>query len=164
MPRSSGSRQGKYRMAYSVLVNKAKSTSGAPDFSAGAKIAARKMNATKGGRLPSEYISLTLGNKLAAGLHLSLERHNVALLFGNGDETGQIAMTVDNQNGMFGAKRNKSGQYTITISKETAEGLLKLTFATFYREKVELVKIDATKPVFAIIDIKPALLNAAGEE
>lgn len=82
-------------------------------------------------------------------------------MFGNGKEHGQLAMTVDNENGMFPAKRNKAGQYLLSISKKTADGVLELGFPTFYREKAELIKIDPQKPIFAIIDVKPAMAVAA---
>ena len=147
-------------MGYSVLINKTAMT-GAPDFAKGVKVASRKMTATKNGRAGSEYIQLTIGKLLAAGLHLSLERHKLTLMFGNGEEFGELAMTVDNERGMFAAKRNKQGQYLLSISKETAAGLLHLEFDSFYREKVDLVKIDPAKPVFAIVDIAPALVRAS---
>jgi hypothetical protein len=143
-------------MGYSVLINKVANT-GAPDFSSGVKVASRKMNVSKNGKAGAEYIQLTIGQKLAAGLHLSLDHHKLALMFGNGDEFGKMAMTVDNEKGMFSAKRNKKGQYLLSISKETAAGILLMGFETFYREKAELIKIDPAKPVFAIFDIEPAL-------
>jgi hypothetical protein len=144
-------------MAWNLLENKKPLTGGKVDISAGARVRWRKLK-RKHGEGYSEYAYIVVGAKAATALALKSEKHGLSVMFGTGEEAGKLAITVDNEKGGFIAKRTNGGDYSFTMSSETVAGKMKAAFDTIELEKIEIVKIDPSKPYFGIIDISAAVL------
>lgn len=83
------------------------------------------------------YICIRIGAELARGVSLSQPEHRLRLLFGTAEDAGKIRISVDNQGGKFLAKRDKKGNYALTLNAASAEGLFALEFAPFAVERCE---------------------------
>lgn len=102
----------------------------------GVRVKACKLGG-RGGRVV-HYIQLKIGAKLAAKISLAAEKHQLRLLFGTDVDAGKIKVSVDNAAGRFLARRDKNGNYALTINAASADGLFALDF-----------------PVFAVVDAEP---------
>ncbi len=142
-------------MSFVVLVNVRSGPADEPDWEAGAKISARKLGrkAKGGGVNEVRYIQITLGRKLASGMSLMQETHRLTLQFGTGNDAGKLALSVDNSSGEFPVKRDAQRRYRLSLNAATVADWLKLEFPVLFLPKVELVKLDQAKPVFAVLDV-----------
>ena len=93
----------------------------------------------------ARYIVVRIGVGLAAKLKLLGQTSAARLLFGNGDDAGKIALTVD-QAGRFAAKRRKDGSWTITINAASAEGLFSTDFPAFCVIEPEVIALAGKAP------------------
>lgn len=109
----------------------------------GVRIGVRKA-AARG--VPTSYIKLQLGSLLAKKLDLTGEKVPVSLAFGSGKDAGKIRISVDVRDGGFIAKRDKKGNYGLTINRATADGLFAGDFPTFSRSEVEVHNSQGTPP------------------
>lgn len=107
----------------------------------------------------TRYIGVTIGANLAKAIALSQERHMLRLRFGTGDDSGKIAVNVDQQKGKFEAARQKSGSYRLTIRKNAAEGLFSVDFPVFVIEKVDVQPAKGSEPPFFVFEASEAMLN-----
>lgn len=72
--------------------------------------------------------------------------HRVRVLFGTGSDAGKLQISVDNSGGNFPTKRNKKGNYALTINAASADGLFALEFPVFTVEKCEAVRPENGQP------------------
>ena len=150
-------------MAFSDIecVNPVKPGAGAVP-PAGVRIIGRSLGQRKsvgGGK--THYIQLQIGASLARGLCLTAERHQLRLLFGIGEDAGQIMLAVDNTAGKFLAKRDKKGNYVSTINAATADGLFALQFPAFTVAQVEVQRAPGC-PAAAVFAASPEMLKVEG--
>lgn len=96
---------------------------------AGVSVSARKLG-TRSGKSVS-YIRIVIGSDLAKKLCLVLPETGMALKIGSGQHSGLVALTVDNSKGNFQAKKDKAGNYVLTINEGSAAGMFSLSFPTF---------------------------------
>jgi hypothetical protein len=84
----------------------------------------------KPGRL-GRFITLEIGQKLAASLVFRGEVTAVDVALGTGLQKGWLALGVNPEHGAFPAKRKPDGGYRVNINEASAAGLFSLTFAPF---------------------------------
>ncbi|WJY18686.1 hypothetical protein QQS45_00075 [Alteriqipengyuania flavescens] len=108
-------------------------------------------------KAPARFILLSIGAALAKRLALSGERTSLALAFGSGSDAGKMRLSVDVSSGSFPAKRDKKGNYNLTLNAATADGLFALEFEPASVPEVE-VGAAMGKPPFAIVDLPEAML------
>lgn len=150
-------------MAFEVIENckKIYTKSVVPDM--GVRVVSRSMTrGAKAGGGQSRYIRITIGKKIARSISLTQESHNIRLAFGTDADAGKIHVSVDNAAGGFPSKRDKSGNYSLTINKETAEGLFALDFPEFAIDNLEAIRpangqpphfvFKASAPMLAVED------------
>lgn len=107
----------------------------------------------------TQYIKISIGSGLALRLSLKLEQHRVRLLFGTGPDAGKIKLSVDNEAGKFRAKRRKNaGNYIVTLSADTADGLFALDFPAHIIPHVEAIRPENGQPVHCIFKASAAML------
>lgn len=80
-------------------------------------------------------------------------------MLGSGDNTGQLALTLDDGAGAFAAKRRKDGRYEITITSAAAQGRFSTTFPPFERP-AQLVPNNGGPP-FVTFAVPREFLEAA---
>lgn len=117
---------------------------------------------SRGGEIRS-YIKLIIGADLARGISLTQEEHRLRLLFGTGEDAGMVRVSVDNQSGKFLAKRNKQGQYGVTINRATADGLFSLSFPPFTDEPCEALRPQNGQPPFFVFKASAEMLEVGDE-
>ena len=83
------------------------------------------------------FISIRLGAELSRRLGLTGAGHPVGLAFGDGNDTGKIAVTTGG--GEFAARGKPGKAYQITINKASADGLFAWDFPTFERAPLEVL-------------------------
>lgn len=102
----------------------------------GVRVAKRRLG--RPGTNDAGYISILIGNALAARLGLREAGHPVSLAFGNGNDAGKIAITVGA--GDFAAKGKPGKPYQVSINRVSAEGLFAWQFSTFERTPLEAIR------------------------
>lgn len=122
---------------------------------AGVRVTSRGAGLRDGKKV--RFISIAIGAALAKKLVLTGERIGVALAFGNGRDAGKIRISVDAAGGGFSARRNKRGNYVLTISAATAAGLFALDFPPFAVPEVEVVH-ETNRPPAAIFAASAPML------
>lgn len=98
---------------------------------------------TRGG-----YIAIRIGSGLARQLGLVEQQHSVRLMRGMDNDTGKLAIAVD-QGGTFTAKRqsSKGHVYRITIPAAVAkEQGFATSFESFTRDRLEVIKPQNGQP------------------
>jgi hypothetical protein len=141
-------------MGFERLTNYKPEKPGTVDISNGSRLQWRSF--TRKGKTTS-FAVLVIGKDVAPRLALQLPNHKMHLMFGRDEDKGRLAITVDNADGEFLAKRTKRKEYYITIPVKSVEGRLKPGFATLANPVIEICKLDPSKPVFGIIDIHSAV-------
>lgn len=140
-------------MGFEKLVNEKPAKANALDIADGARLQFRRL---RRGERETRFLMLTIGRQASRKLALQSENTKVHLLFGTGEDKGQLAITVDNTDGAFMAKRNKQYEYIVPIPMASVTGKVNVPFETIYCKTMEIKKLDPTKPVFGIIDISAA--------
>lgn len=145
-------------MGYSAIIFKGgtKKLKGSPNYEHGAMFVARKVTTKTG---CTRFINVTIGKVLASKLGLTAKSHNVSLLFGDGEEAGQLAVKLDQKTGPFIVTRATSGKYGLTINAPTAADILALEFKTFYDEKAQAIQIKATEPAWAVFNVESIMVK-----
>lgn len=117
---------------------------------AGVLVQARKLKRRDGNGY-ARYIKIQIGKELARKLVLQAEKEPMVLAAGTGRDAGDLRLQVDHGQGDFIAKRDKRGQYSLTINERSAEGLFALEFPAFSRREIEPVHARGEAPalVFA---------------
>lgn len=134
-------------MAFEVIENCKKVYKKTAVSEMGVRVAARAVSrAARVGGGHARYIKVTIGAKLARAISLTQEKHNVRLAFGTEADAGKIHVSVDNATGGFPSKRDKSGNYSLTINKETADGLFALEFPEFAMDNIEAIRPSNGQP------------------
>lgn len=118
---------------------------------AGVCVQSRACAGRKPGSRLTRYIKIVLGKELANKLVLRGDDVRLAVAFGTERDAGKIMLSVDATAGDFTAKRDKKGNYGLTLNAATADGLFNLEFPTFALDELEPVYRQGTPPalVFA---------------
>jgi hypothetical protein len=108
------------------------------------------LSARRAGKPPrfTHYIALIIGADLAKKAAFAGEMHRCHILVGGGSDAGSIKIQIDNQSGQFIAKRQKSGNYLVSINAASARDLFSLNFEKFAVPHVEIVRPENGQPVF----------------
>lgn len=125
----------------------------------GVRVTARKLTRPErfgGGHIP--FIRVAIGAKLARAISLTKDVHNVCLAFGTAADAGKIQVSVDNAEGGFLAKRDKGGNYSLTMNKETADGLFALEFPEFTVSHCEPIRPEIGKPPYFVFKASAPML------
>lgn len=101
----------------------------------------------------SRYIRIKIGSELARRGSFTQAEHKCHLLRGEGDEAGQIAVSVDDRDGSFVAKRRSDGRYEIAVGQVACNGTFVLDFPQFDREGGVVPMANA--PAFITFDASP---------
>lgn len=134
-------------MAFEVIENLKKVYKKAACPVAGVKVTARVLKrAEKMGGGESRFIRIMVGAQLARSISLAQPNHNLKLAFGTEADAGKIQVSVDNAQGGFPAKRDKVGNYALTINAQTADGLFALTFPEYLIDRIEAIRPENGKP------------------
>lgn len=105
----------------------------------GIQACVRKLGSRAGKEV--RYIRLQIGAQLAKAVSLTAETQKVLLLFGSAEDAGKVRVAVPTTGvGGFAAKRDKSGNYVITINTASADGLFSLHFEDFRIERCEPIR------------------------
>jgi len=124
--------------------------------SGGVQVSARKLGSRNGREV--RYIRLQIGAQLAKAVSLVAETQKVLLLFGSGEDAGKVRVAVPPTGGGFTAKRDKAGNYAVTVNAATAEGLFALDFPSFRQERCEPVRpTNGQSPHFVFMASKAML-------
>lgn len=110
--------------------------------------------------VPTRYIAIQVGERLAKALVLRGEETRLKLQFGTDRDAGKIALSVDVTSGQFPAKRDKQGRYKLTINGASAEGLFALDFPSFTVTPVEVISRRDECPM-AVFKASDAMLAVA---
>jgi hypothetical protein len=147
-------------MAFEVIENLKKKYTTAVCPASGIRVKVRTLTRpakTGGGEV--RFIRVTIGALIARSISLVHERHNLKLAFGTDADAGKIQVSVDNTFGGFPATRDKSGNYSLTINSDTAEGLFALNFPEFTIEKCEAIRPENGKPPHFVFKASDAMLT-----
>lgn len=113
----------------------------------GVAVAVRRLgrsNRTGGGTV--SYIKLTIGADLARRISLTQPEHKLRVLFGTDEDAGKVRISVDNVAGKFETKRDKKGNYAITLNAATVDGLFSLNFQPFTVDRCEALRPTNGQP------------------
>lgn len=88
-------------------------------------VAVRK--AMKGAR----FLIVKIGPEVARKAGFQREQHRCHVLAGNGDDHLRCGITIDDGEGAFVVKRDRTGAFKLTISQRAAEGRFSLDQAAF---------------------------------
>lgn len=108
---------------------------------------------------PRRFITVGIGGKLARGIGLTQDEHKLRLSFGTGADAGKVRVSVDNLHGKFKTKRNKQGNYLLTINAATADGLFSTDFPTFTVTACEAVAPEAGGQRYFVFVASAAMLD-----
>lgn len=112
-----------------------------------------------GGDNPVRYITVLVGAGIARKAGLHNPEHKLQVLIGEGLECQRCGLSIDDRNGEFKAKRQKSGVFKLTISERAAAGTL--TFdAPKFTAAAELVPIAAGQPPCLMFDLSKEIRAA----
>ncbi len=127
-------------MAFDTIayVGPAKSTVTLPND--GVLVQPRKLG-TRGGKI-ARYITIKIGAGLATKLAMHRDRHPMSVQLGRDNDAGKIALALDMQGQFIATEVKKGGSYTLTINESSAAGKFALTFDTFTRDNVEVLKMQ----------------------
>lgn len=136
--------------------------SGKPDAvpPAGVRVASR---GCLGGK---RYIALIVGRDLARSMGMAVEHYPVRLMFGSGSDAGKIAVALgpdNDRSGGFRAKLQKSGNYLITISQASAEGLLSVNFPELRETRCEVIRPENGGPRMFIFRASKEMLEVSDD-
>lgn len=133
-------------MGFEILenVNPPKPSAGVPNN--GVRVSCRSLIRKDSGK-KAEWIWVKIGPELARSLSLVLPKVGLSVSFGNDADSGKIAITVDQKNGGFLAKKQANASYSFTINSGSADGLFSTDFPTFACEDVEIVNTRGLPPV-----------------
>lgn len=93
------------------------------------------------------FIEVKVGGVLAKRARFHADEHKIRLLFGTGPDAGKIAVSLDQQNGTFLARKGRRNDvYTLTINRAAAEGLFSLEFEPFTVSNVEALRPENGQP------------------
>lgn len=147
-------------MAFEVIENCKKVYSKATTPESGVKVTSRKMSrAAKFGGGVYQFIRVAIGAKIARSISLTQENHNIRLAFGTDADAGKIQVSVDNAEGGFPARRDKGGNYSLTINKDTADGLFALEFPEFTVAHCEAIRPENGKPPYFVFKASAPMLE-----
>lgn len=90
---------------------------------------------------------------------MTLPVQRLRLLFGTGEDAGKVRVSPDQAGGLFTAKRDKRGNYALTINEATAEGLFALDFPAFTEERIEPLRPQNGQPPFFVFHPSAAMLK-----
>lgn len=110
------------------------------------------------------YIRLSIGADLARAISLTQPQHQVRLLFGTEADAGKIRVSVDGEAGKFLAKRDKAGNYALSINAGTAEGLFSLGFPRFADERCEAIRPQNGQPPHFVFKESKDMLRVEEDE
>jgi hypothetical protein len=79
------------------------------------------------------YIIVKIGPEIARKSSFTKADHRCHILVGSDEERGNLAITVDDSDGKFTARRKKDGRYEISITAPAADGRFSLIFPPFER-------------------------------
>lgn len=146
-------------MAFEIIENCKKIYAKASTPENGVRVTARKITRSErfgGGYI--QFIRVVIGAKVARGISLTKEAHNIRLAFGTDADAGKIQVSVDNAEGGFPAKRDKAGNYSLTINKDTADGLFALEFPEFTVDHTEAIRPENGKPPYFVFKASAPML------
>ena len=119
-----------------------------------------RVRAFKARGVPFRRIELTIGDRLARKLSLTLPEHMMKVLIGTGEEAGKMLLAPDQERGKFMARRQKTGRYAMSISDKSAEGLFSLDFPAFVVVEVPVTRAPNCPPA-ASFALSEAMLDVA---
>jgi hypothetical protein len=105
---------------------------------------------------------VAIGKELARKLAITGDTVGVRLLFGSAENAGKIKISVDATTGNFQAKRDKAGNYSLTLNQATAEGRFSLDFPAFSINAVEALRPQNGQPPHCIFKASEAMLAVDG--
>ena len=111
----------------------------------GVAVSCRKVARRKGGGL-TRYIKVQVGAELARKLVWRGEDVRLSVAFGTDRDAGKVRLSVDVSAGDFSAKRDKKGNYALTINENTADGLFSLDFPAFEIAELQPVSVQGQPP------------------
>lgn len=145
-------------MGFTLIHNQGAAPIGALLTDHGARISARKIGLRSKAGVAECFIKIELGIAVAKAIGLHLAKQKVHVLFGEDVDSGKLAISPDNESGLFWAKkRERDGAFLVTINQLSAAAVpkLRLNFEAFGVEKVEILSLPGMSKK-AIIDAKPA--------
>lgn len=92
------------------------------------------------------WIQIAIGVGLARRLALTLPQQLLRVLFGTGEDAGQLLIAADQTAGKFLAKRDKQGRYILTIGSASAARLFALEFPGFLVIAPEVLRAPGCPP------------------
>lgn len=146
-------------MAFEIIENMKKVYKKAATPENGVKVTSRKLTrADRFGGGHTAFIRVAIGAKIAKSISLTKDAHNIRLAFGTDADAGKIQVSVDNAEGGFPAKRNKTGGYALTINRETADGLFAVSFPEFTVDHCEAIRPENGKPPYFVFKASVPML------
>lgn len=128
----------------------------------GLRISSRGLKISRGKR-PGEtrFIKIAIGKELARKLAINGDTAGLRLLFGADENVGKVKISVDATTGNFQAKRDKAGNYIVTLNQASADGRFSLDFPAFTINAVEALRPQNGQPPHCIFKASAAMLAAA---
>lgn len=120
----------------------------------------RAMRVGGRGHSVTPYIQVKIGARLAGKIGLTGPHQPVRLLFGTGADAGRIKLALDCANGKFLARRDKNGNYALSINAATADGLFALEFTVFVVIDAE-VGTERSGSAFCVFQASDEMLAVA---
>src|SRR5690606_8689162 len=119
-------------------------SSGVPDD--GVRVSCRSLTRKDTGR-KAEWIWVKIGPALAKSISLVLPEVGIEVSFGTGTDSGKIAISVNQKNGGFIAKKQGNGGYSFTINSDSADGLFSTDFPAFSCPDVNVINTRGLPPM-----------------
>lgn len=113
----------------------------------------------KGGE--TRYVEIRLGAALAKQMTMVMAKQAVRIRVGAGQDQGKLAIEL-NAKGKFGAKKQTSGDYLITLTRGALAGTLSADFPPCSFEAARFVPANGGDGPMAIIACSPAMMAAGG--